>query len=347
MRNRRASDMRLCLGLAILSLLAATSKAQTSVSNTSVAVTPQGDLESFWSVGNAGVREDFDATTGYIGLRNASNLYLQAGVFYGEYLDANGRLCFSLVFSQKDGTVVAPGQEVTLYSAASSMFAAVQPKQLRLFILQQSTAGKVGTPKKWHALVRTPVTIGTRSLGVDEGRLPLNAGSGDVADLILAKVRVSETGQVTGVDILNAANKPIQEWFGQFVNHIGTFYPGTNDGVPKADFALVLVRAMNSEDALRKGELSRASAPWVKSYISGLSGSDIPPVTEFLFHRPSSEARRLDGEPLPNSSALASSLQLGSVQSDWSVPSFRWVEDSTMPHNKRRELVAASEPGSK
>lgn len=345
--QNRTSDI-LPVTLAILSLLAITSKAQTFISNTSVIVTPQGDLGSFWRIGNAGVREDFDATTGYVELQNASNLYLQAGVFYGEYLDANGRLCFSLVFSQKDDNTVAPGQEITLYSAASSMFAAVQPKELRLFILQQSI-GKTVPPKKWHALVRIPVTIGIRSLGVDEGRLQLSPGSGDVADLILAKVRVSETGQVTGVDILNAANKPIQQWFERFVTDLGTFYPATNDGVPKADFALVLVRAMNSEDALRKGELNRASAPWVKSYISGLGGSDIPPVTEFLFHRPSSEARRLDtGEPLPKSSPLASSLQLWSVQTDWSVPSFRWVEDSTMPHNKRRELaVAASEPASK
>ncbi len=225
--------------------------------------------------------------------------------------------------------------------------AAVQPKQLRLSILQQSIAGKTESPKKWHALVRTPVTIGTRGLGIDEGRLPLNPGSSDVADLILAKVRVSETGKVTDVEVLNTANKPIQEWFEQFVTNLGTFYPATNDGVPKADFALMLVRAMNSEDALRNGELSRASAPWVRLYIPGLGGSDIPPVTEFLFHRPSSDARRLDGEALPKSSALASSLRLWSVQSDWSVPSFRWVEDSTMPHNKRRELVVASEPGSK
>src|SRR6266699_530136 len=135
MQNRRASDI-LCpvaVALMILSLLAITSKAQT-VSNISVAVIPQGDLGSFWSVGNAGLREDFDATTGYVELQNASNLYLQAGVFYGEYLDADGRSCFSLVFSQKGNNAIAPGQEITLYSAATSMFAAVQPKQLRLSI---------------------------------------------------------------------------------------------------------------------------------------------------------------------------------------------------------------------
>ncbi len=346
MQIRRARDRRLrFIALAIFSLLATTSKAQTFVSNIRVAVMPQGDIGSFWSVRNAGVREEFGATTGYVELQNASNLYLQAGVFYGEYLDANGRLCFSLVFSQKDSNAVAPGQEITLYSAATSMFAAVQPKELRLFILQQSTAGKTESPKKWHALVRTPVTIGTQSLGINEGRLQFSPAGSDVVDLILAKVGVNESGKVTKVEILNAANKPIQEWFEQFVTHIGTFYPATNDGVPKVDFALVLVRAMNSEEALRNGEFSsRASAPWVRSYISGSSGAELPPVTEFLFHRPSPQARRLDtDEPLPK--AAVPPLALSSVQSEWSVPSFRWVADSKMPQNKRRELViAASEP---
>jgi hypothetical protein len=339
MQIRRARDRRLrLLALAIFPLLTTTSKAQIFVSNISVAVMPQGDLGSFWSVRNAGVREEFDATTGYVEFQNASNLYLQAGVFYGEYLDAKGRLCFSLVFSQKDSSPVAPGQEITLYSAATSMFAAVQPKELRLFILQQSTANKAEPPRKWHALVRSPVTIGTRSLGIDEGRLELSPGGSHVLDLTLAKVAVSEAGKVTRVEILNAANGPIREWFEQFINRLGTFYPATNDGVPKADFALVLVRAVDSEDALLS---SRASVPWVSSYISSSGGSEIAPVTEFLFRRPSSQARRLDSDqPLLKASAPLPPLELSSIQSEWSIPSFRWVTDLKMPQNRRRELAS-------
>jgi hypothetical protein len=229
------------------------------------------------------------------------------------------------------------------------MFAAVQPKELRLFILQQSTAGKTESPRTWHALVRSPVTIGTRSLGTDEGRLQLSPAGSHVVDLVLAKVGVSESGKVTNVEILNAANRSIGEWFEQFITRLGTFYPATNDGVPKADFALVLVRAVDSEDALRNGEFSsRASAPWVRSYISGSGDSDIPPVTEFLFHRPSSQARRLDTDEPLLKSTLVPPLELLSVQSEWSLPSFRWVTDSKMPQNRRRELVTGgSEHGSK
>lgn len=336
MQNRRVSRRRVRIVLlALLSLLATTSKAQTFVSNVSVVVAPQGELGNFWTVRNAGLREEFDATTGYIELQNGSNLYLQAGIFYGEYFDAEGQRCFSLVFSQ-DSSPVAPGREITLYSAAASMFAAIQPKELRLFILRQGVVGQTES-RTWHALVRSPVTVGTRSLGIGEGRLEFSSAGNHVLDLVLAKVEVNESGKVTKLDILNAKNRPIREWFEEFITHLGTFYPATEDGVPQAAFALVLVRAVNSEDALTNGEFSsRASAPWVSSYISVSGGSNIPPITEFLFHRPSTQARRLNtDEPL----APVPSLELSSVHSEWSPQSFRWITDSKMPQNKRRELI--------
>ncbi|MGH9452944.1 MAG: hypothetical protein ACRD2O_03130, partial [Terriglobia bacterium] len=161
---------------------------------TVVRVLPQEGLAGAWKVGRAVLKDDFVAAWGFLEVKNISNKAQPDAAFYGEYLDDEGRVCFSLVFSQMANTErraipLAPGETRTLVSDAASLGPAVQPKELKLYPVRRGApAWEVDAVTQGFS-VNAPVTI--------EGGIPaswsrlwlgpeLSQVNGPILDLALA-----------------------------------------------------------------------------------------------------------------------------------------------------------------
>ncbi len=346
----RFPELRLVGPLALILLcfgLASSSAAQITFANTPLRVSPHGELTRFWQVLQAGLREDADATTGYLEVQNISGATVDGAIFYVEYFDARGRFCFSLAFAQATNTAakgpIAPAEVRELYSSGSGLFTASEPKEARIYLVRQSTSEQADSPLNWDVSFGAPVTLsgGVRSEASELQLGPeLALAKGPFLDLVLAKVSVDEKGFADRVDVLNTASKQVGSWFLDFARRQLTLYPATDGAQPKPDQALILVRVILSEEGLPGSPFLPRMSPWVKSYVARLTGTEVPFVTGVVFARPTGKVNLAGShewvERLP---APLGAFELRLLGSYWSEPAFGWVSDPSMPHRMRRELA--------
>jgi hypothetical protein len=323
-------------------------------SNVSLRVVEQGNMAKYWRARKAMLTEDFTGTTGRLEVENKSGTSLDNTIFYGEYFDSAGRLCFTLAFSaEKDAKKgpVNPGEVRTFYAIDGELFAASRPQEVRVYLVQQSIAGQENSLHKWKAPLRAPVTINAPSFAIGESNVQLssevNPANTEVVDLILAKVTVDQSGLASEVDILNSVSGPMESWFRDFVQRrkLSAFYPATENGAPKSDYALVVVRAFLIDISKEKVQSMplppRASLPWLRSYVTHLADNQLPPVTEVFFQRPPTNVIPL-GKGVANS-VERPAFPLGVVRlmylgADWSLPTSDWLFDPSMPQQQRRVM---------
>ncbi len=308
-------------------------------------VTAREELSTFWKVRAAEWRETVTAAWGYLEVQNISSASLQGAIFYGEYFDDAGRLCFSLVFSQATNVggqrPIAPGEVGELYSPAG-LGPASEPKEVRLYLVQQRIPGQENSLRKWDVAIRAPVT-GGGSVPASAANLQLGSevalAQAPVLDLVFAKVTVDRRGSLDRVDVLDAVSGEVESWFLNFVHQL-TFYPATDGGVSKTEQALVMVRAVLSREAFLGSPFLPRASPWVESYMERLTDSAIPPVMQILFERPPTKVKlngKMEWTELPP--APPGRFQLMLLGGDWGGPAFDWVSDPSMPCHVRRELT--------
>src|SRR5579864_982531 len=125
-------------------------------------VKEERSLGQFWHVRSAYLEESVKGATGYVEIANISGEAIGAANFYGEFYDADGRFCFSLVFSIANNLSGRSGpflpREVRkLYSTGAFLAPASQPAELRLFILRQDITGTKGVTEA--PPLRAPITV--------------------------------------------------------------------------------------------------------------------------------------------------------------------------------------------
>ncbi len=343
---RRTSLLFRCTALFSLFFgLASPTSAQVGSVKTTVLVSAQGEVGTFWTVREAGLREDFTGTTGYLNVQNISDMPLDGAVFYGEYFDAVGRFCFSLVFSQDNNPVergaIPRGESRVIDSVGSGLFPASEPKEVKVYLVQIRLPEQASSVRNWDVLLRAPITLsgGVQSY-VQLGSEAASA-EGSVLDLVLANVTVNEEGIVTSVEVLHAASNEVESWFRDFAAQQATFYPATRRDHPEQAKALVLVRAVLKEGVLQNLLLPPRMSPWVKLYMRGVADMVAPPVTNIVFARPASQLNRLGTTPLTRPPAPPGIFELAFYDSYWSSPAMGWVTDFSMPHHIRRQLIVS------
>jgi hypothetical protein len=260
---------------------------QVSSADVGLRVLPQGEVSSFWNVVGAGLREDFSGTAGYVKVQNLSGVPIQHAIFYGEYFDSAGRFCFSLVMSEEGTT--GPGKTGVIRSDSLGLYPTCEPKEVNIHLVQVKLPGQTESIRKWDLPLRTPITVVDTSESAYESPLQLSAevasAKGLFLDLVFADVRVNARGNVTSVNVLQAASSQMETWFQDFAEHKAAFYPATDGSRPQYSRALVLVRAVLEGGNLQEAPLPQSS-PWVQSYLQSFDGEAIPPLTNVLFTRP-------------------------------------------------------------
>lgn len=313
---------------------------------TPLQVVPQGNLSGAWKVHDAGFGENLTATSGYLDVENISDVSVEGAIFYAEYFDASGRFCFSLLFSLAKNVgvrgPVSPREVRELSSVGIGLAASSEPKEVRLYLVQQHKAASTNSSCTWNVPIRAPITVGG-SVPADAAKLQLGAdvdlGQAPVVDLLLAKVGVDKEGLVDQVDVLNAANKQLDLWFRNFARQL-TIFPETECDVPKRSEALILVRAVLTDTAPSDSPYLPRKSQWVELYGRNHADSEAPMVTEVFFSRPPSRVKLGESKEFTDLPPTPPNiLQAMTVGSEWSPSAVNWVRDQSMPHHLRRELV--------
>ena len=323
---------------------------QVSSADVDLKVLPQGEVSSFWNVVGAGLREDFSGTAGYVKVKNVSSMSIEDAIFYGEYFDSAGRFCFSLVMSQTRNSgergAIGPAESRVIGSDSMGLYPTSEPKEVKIRLVQVRLSGGTESVRKWDLPLRTPITVVDTSESALESTLQLSAevasAKGPFLDLVFADIRVNERGNVTSVNVLQAASSQMETWFQDFAEHKAAFYPATDGSRPQDSRALVLVRAVLEGGNLQEVPLPQLS-PWVKSYLQSFDGEAIPPLTNVLFTRPTTQTNRLTstGETVifKKPPAPPGTFKLAFQWTSWSFPAVSWVRDTSMPHRLKRELA--------
>jgi len=314
--------------------------------NVELRASGQGDFTKFWLPHTAGIREDLGGMLGYLEAQNISNESLDGVVFYAEYFDAEGRFCFSLVLSREKRPErlgpIASRQIEPFFSSTTGLFIASDPSQVKLYLVQQTITSQSSPPQRWNVPIRAPVTI-AGSMQIEE-KLQLGPEftftNRPVADLLLAKVLVDQRGSPHNVEVLQAANDQLKNWFLNFVRQRVPFYPSTVSGIPRQGEVLVLVRAATlvPQTGLQDSDREPRTAPWVKSYVTALKNTDVPPLMNLLFTRPPNKVRQ-NSKLVDTPAAPPGLYDILNPLGDWSDQAYRWVRDESMPNHLRRELM--------
>jgi hypothetical protein len=311
-----------------------------------VKVALQPEAAKFWRVHQAGLQEQLTGTTGYLDLENISGTALKSSILYAEYFDDLGRFCFSLVYSQDTNvgikSPVSVGEIRKFNSIASGLVTASEPVEAHLYFLEYARPGSNFRTKLQDVAIRAPVTL-SANVASDALRLQLHSEAaltkGPVAELILARVKVDARGNITGIDILNAASGTVETWFKNFAPDL-SFYPATRYGVPESGQALVSVRAIVSDEGAAKSLEVERTSKWVSAYVSALNSAEVPPVTEIIFQRPSTKVRpRGSTEDIQRPVAPPGVFELTILGSEWSIPAYAWVTEPSMPQHTIRKLA--------
>ncbi len=265
--------------------------------------TPRGNIERYWKLADARFEERVGAAGGTIEATNVSGVTLRGPLFYAEYLDARGRVCFTLVlYSWRTGSPggpVGPGQTTRMFGLAPTLFPASRPVAVRVRLLRQDCPSPDCSMDRGDAPLRVPVAPLDGIPGPpDTARLQLleahSAASGPILDLLLAEITVGRSGSVSRVSLLLESDPAVGPWFRELVPLL-KLYPAMDGGVRQQASTLVLVRAVLSSDGIGAERFAPRMRPWVVAVTRQLRGPVLPQVLQILLVRPPTVLRRTSG----------------------------------------------------
>jgi len=261
----------------------------------------KGDLGKYWTLKSAELRETPSATWGYVAVQNSSYAPTESARFYGEYFDAEGRFCFSLAFSlasneEGKNAPIRPAELRTLRSLAGSITPAVAPKELRLYLVEQtSLIGQHVGDGRTPPLRVPPIISGGMPESLSSLTLTGDLAPGDdsIRDLVLARVRVDSLGHPETVDILQAMSDKLRQWLQDFVTRTNGFAPAIYGETPVAGDTLILVRAFTSRNGFGNTDFLPRLSPWVAAYVAGVHENEVPAVSVLFFEPLPTRVKRL------------------------------------------------------
>jgi hypothetical protein len=264
-------------------------------------VQAEGDLDKYWTLKSAELRETPTASWGEVGLQNSWYAPIENARFYGEYFDAEGRFCFSLAFSlesneERRNSPIRPGESRTLRSTVAYLCPAVAPKELRLYLVEQTGLSGQRVLGEGTPPVRVPPIISggiPESLSTITLTAELAPREDSVRDLILGKVRVDNTGRPEQVEIVRAINDKLRQWLQEYTSWGGKFTPAARGNVPIEGETLFLVRAVARRTALGDTNFLPRLSPWVTAYVAGMRENEPPPISIVLFAPAPTRVKRL------------------------------------------------------
>lgn len=286
---------------------------------TRLTVTPQGVLGKFWEARKPKLEDEINRTFATIEIENTSGTEITHSVFYGEYFDAAGRLCFTLLFAQEENlerrtTSFMPNEVRTLYSDATYLSPAIEPKELKLYLIRQEPIIPSKELTEHPTKVSAPSTFASIGLNQDGRRIwlesELTRSGGPILDLALALVSLDSSRKPRKITILNTTNEAVESWFQKFLLHL-YYKPASTDGVAAPSSVLVFARAITSSKGLRDAPYLPRDSLWLKRYVMSLSGSQVPPVSTVLLEPVSYD---------PSRSAISGFFECNIVETSWSFP---------------------------
>jgi hypothetical protein len=311
-----------------------------------IRVTASPELAKYWQIHAAGLRQEPSGTTGFLEIENVYNTRLHGGVLYAEYFDEEGRLCFTLTFSQErnigDRTAISTHETRTLYSAASGLSPVTRVAEARIYLLRQGDMEDRKQPRQVEAIaVRAPATVNS-NVPVSAVNLRLTSELSSVKDgvlvLLVAKVNIDQLGVIQDVRIISPVTPAINTWFNTFIRQLD-FYPATTAGVPLPSELLFRV-TVNMSDRVSPSALAAHRLAQMKIVLPEINGIELPPVTDVVFN-PVGEFGSVGTSRIVRT---ATDFQLVVVGTDWSNPHYDWIHAEGMPQHVARRLPDELQP---
>jgi hypothetical protein len=287
----------------------------------------QSGVTKPWDVRHAWLEQIFDMSYGHVRVTNTSSSGFRWALFYGEYYDERGRLCFTLPFSQnqnrqgKSGPV-APGETVVLTSLAS-MAPAVRPATMSLQFIKDADPAV-------PSLVDVPIPATVASAGSDPpAPIHLRLSNGQLLvpiALIEARTAATNVNAATPLRfrVVAARDAEAIRWASAEFAPKLRFESARRAGQPIAETVLILIRAVQLRDGERVPETPPFDDPWVRGYVANVGPtSNVPPVHLLWLRR----------------QADTDAFEWVSVGSDWGINLFHRVFDPDH-HRTHREWIA-------
>ena len=296
-----------------------------------------------WKVIRAEVSEGAIGLWGSLKIQNVSGAAVGEVRFYAQYFDRTGRVCFTLVFSSRansqhlenDTSIFRPGEIRELLAPAPGLGPAVRPEEVDIGLISERVEGQPWRLVGGHSAIHSPITINNfvvePTLRLEFNEPQRNSA---VIDLVFAKLTANADGELENVDVLQSFNTRTRSWFDAFIHQPHMLRPATAglENIPGTAF--LLIRILNDPGRSRAAVLPRDSA-WVREYIRGVQGVEIPSVTQLLF----SPSAKLTPLPirLPDGSLQAPQervrdpnlFEYASAGSSWSGSTLGWAIDPT------------------
>jgi hypothetical protein len=263
-------------------------------SSLSVRIRQDSGVTTRWRLGHAELRESIIGAWGVLDIENVSPIPIKWVRFYAEYFDEAGRICFALVFASQanaehlegDERPVQAGEMRQLLSLASDMGPGVQPVEVRVRMIEDSTESQPLQGGAGNGVIRSPVVINSE---VVEPTITLKLDQSQqnhaIVDMIFSKLQFGLDGSLQSVEILHAANAEVRRWFEALVHQKRFGYPATAGLADVPGIALLLVRIPSHLENAPPAELLPRSSTWVQDYVKTVQGNDIPPITQLLISR--------------------------------------------------------------
>jgi hypothetical protein len=263
-----------------------------------LAVYPEGGVRTYWKIHGTTVSESLNLTESVLEVENVSKTTIEGAIFYADYFDATGRLCFNAMFNLagnfggRKGSV-GPSEVRVLYSSAHLLAPAVDPRKAKVYLVRQKLKG--GEEKLFESpnVINSPVLVkGFGLAGLPWQELILGQElvgvHGPLLDLALARLSVGKDGNVRTVDVLNSVSPSVNSWFQDFVSHL-RFTPPQRGGIALSGSTLLLARAVLTNKGISEPAHIPRRCPWIEKYIESHVDIEVPPInTVFLQPRDTS-----------------------------------------------------------
>jgi hypothetical protein len=259
---------------------------------TAVRLRPSEVVQRFWHVTDAHVDENFHSFEASVRVANIAGVSIRDALFYGEYKDGSGRLCFEILFRlaenrEKRNGPVGPGETRTLSTISNNIGPATQALSLKLELISQEPTPSLSEGLGMLTYLRAPVTVA--GLGESPGRWnelclgnEYTRDSPPLVDVGLVRIHTSARGVADQIVVIDAlAKHALKNWLEEFAARL-PYVPASEGRTPTSGDSLLLVREFVREWRQGDPSLLPRSNPWVSGYVAGLQGGSVPPINSVL-----------------------------------------------------------------
>ncbi len=172
---------------------------------TSLLVRPQGDSYLWWKIRRAEIDEGFSGTMGVLEIKNISADPIDDVRLYAEYLDASGRLCFTLIFGadrnfERKSGAFQPGEVRILHASAHYLDPATKPSEVKVYAVRRAIEENETGTGEADLTVWSPALLLSSTLTGEQWEKvwlepELEGGRGPFLDLLLARVSLAQLSQ--------------------------------------------------------------------------------------------------------------------------------------------------------